>query len=50
MHGIELEPYEPTVPDLAFTEQMIGSLKIGVTWGIPRCGLTYQKESERRSS
>ena len=43
MHGIELEPYEPTQEDLLFTLKLVRSLKVGGKWGIPRCSIFYEK-------
>lgn len=45
LHGIELEPYEPTEQDLEFTKNLMTMLRMNGIWGSKSAGLIYQKTS-----
>jgi hypothetical protein len=47
MYNIKLEEYQPTQQDLDYTSEVVGILKIGGTWTIPRSALIYKKTGDR---
>ena len=48
MYGLDLVPYKPTLRDVQHTELYITLLAIGGMYGIPRCGMFYEKVGPKK--